>query len=154
MARAIDLRTDEEREDEQFTRQRLRTNNAPDVHFNGRLLHEYTTQSADQAKTRWTELRLWETRGGAWVAENMACSRRPGEHDLRDVLVIERFGAPIRFQMPDLPEHGASGFDQEMRTILKDEAEAIQDVMAFFGWSVVAKAFAKQAGWDVVRRVD
>ncbi len=122
------------------SKQRLRVNNAPDVHFKGKMSHEYTTQSKDKSKDRWTELRLWETEGGAWIAEKVGCSSRSGEAELRDVLVIE----------------GVTGeFDEfvDDTTRLAVELQAQEQVMAFFGWTVVAKAFAKQAGWDVVRHV-
>lgn len=119
---------------EGLQRIRLRVNNAPDVHFTGHVLHEYTTQSSDRPKDRWTELRLWETHGGAWIVEKVGCSTRQGEAEIRDVRVIEHAGV-------------ATGHEASIQ-------EARDLIMDFFGWTIVAKAFAKQAGWDVVRRVE
>jgi len=123
------------------TKQRLSVNNAPDVHFEGQLIAEYTTQNASGTKDRWSEIRLWETAAGTWIVENVGCSRRQGESDLRDVLVLDESieeSAPI----------GAHDSDEEMSQFLREK------VMAFLGWTTVAKAFAREAGWDVIRRVD
>lgn len=119
----------------EHTKQRLSVNNAPDLKFAGRVVYEYSTQSKDQSKPRWTELRLWETEGGAWIAESLGCSTRSGESDLRDVLVIEPADTDI---------------DAAPALLL---AARINQVMNFFGWSTVAKAFARKAGWNVVREV-
>lgn len=113
---------------EQLEERRLQVNNAPDVRFNGRLLHEYTTQNREGTKARWSEIRLWETKAGAWVVESVGASTLRGEATLRDVLVMEPEEA-------DLP-HDA------------------RRVMDFLGWSAVAKAFAREMKWDVVRYVD
>jgi hypothetical protein len=113
-------------------KQRLQVNNAPDVHFEGSVIHEYSTQNAGGAKERWTEIRLWETTAGAWIVESVGCSKRAGESNLRDVIVLN----PV--------EDG-------------DDAEEIGEqriaVMDFLGWTHVAKAFARAADWDMVRRV-
>ncbi len=108
---------------------RLHVNNAADVAFSGRLLGEYSTQNAGGTKDRWTELRLWETEAGAWIVESVGKSTAGREIDLRDVKTIPR--------------------DPE-RTENRDDRVA---VMEAFGWSIVAKAFARTMGWDVVRRV-
>lgn len=118
------------------SKQRLQVNNAPDLKFEGRVVYEYSTQSKGESKPRWTELRVWETEGGAWIAESLGCSIRPGESDLRDVLVIEPHDTDI---------------DAAPELLL---SARINQVMAFFGWSTVAKAFARKAGWNVVREVD
>ena len=117
---------------DQYERQRMRVNNAPDLHFEGAVIGEYTTQNRDASKPSWTEIRLWQTRGGAWIVETVGCSTRPGQVDICDALVIE---APIEHEDANRPE-------------------AISEVMQFLGWTVVAKAFAKQMGWSVARRID
>lgn len=122
----------------EHTNQRLQVNNGPDVKFAGRCAYEYSTQSKAGDKPRWTELRLWETEGGAWIAESVGCSSKPGEADLRDVLVIEQ------------TEEGLDATGERQGEIL---ADWINQVMTFFGWSTVAKAFARKAGWEVVREV-
>jgi len=107
---------------------RLQVNNDQDLEFDGVLLGEYSTQNAAGTKDRWTEVRLWETRSKAWVVESVGCSSRGGDVNLRDARVIDTASA--------------------------SENEAELDVMAFLGWTIVAKAFAREMGWDVVRRVD
>jgi hypothetical protein len=37
-------------------------------------VHEFSTQNREGSKSGWTELRLWETRAGAWIAEAVGCS--------------------------------------------------------------------------------
>lgn len=117
---------------------RLQVNNGPDVHFEGGIAYEYSTQSKGDDESRWTELRLWETVGGAWIAESVGRSTSPGQVDLRDVLVIE----------PTEEELHATGPRQHQ--LLLDWQYR---VMAFFGWTTGAKAFAREAGWDVAVRV-
>lgn len=127
---------------EGFVKRRLSVNNAADVHFNGKLLHEYSTQNAERTKTRWTELRLWETEAGTWLAESVGYSDRQGESELRDVAIFEKkSGLDVR-KLAD-PDFVDTSPDRRQ-----------PDVMAFFGWTVVAKAFAREAGWDVIRRID
>jgi hypothetical protein len=108
---------------------RLQVNNAPDVHFEGDVIHEYTTQNQAGTKDRWTVIRLYETARGAWIVESAGHSTRDREVVLRDVLVLDLGGAET------------------------DDGKAEIRVMEFLGWTMVAKAFAKQAGWDVIRRV-
>lgn len=110
---------------------RLQVNNAADVHFEGAVIQEYSTQSKDKdrPKSKWSELRLWETVGGAWIMESVGMSTVPGQVDIRDVLVIET---------------GATE---------TDEGLAHLRVMEWLGWTMVAKAFARQAGWNVIRTV-
>jgi hypothetical protein len=110
---------------------RIVVNNGQDVHFTGRLVCEYTTQNAAGNKSRWTDLRLWETEGGAWVAESVAASDNDREVDFATVLVIEPGGED---EVPDV------------------EAARLA-VMDHFGWTTTAKAFAKEVGWDMKRRV-
>lgn len=120
------------------TEHRLQVNNGPDIKFVGRLVYEYSTQNKEQTKERWSELRLWETEGGAWIAEKVGCSDKQREVDLVDALVIE-------------PTDGDLDATGELQA--GQLAEWRNQVMAFFGWTVVAKAFARKAGWDVVREV-
>lgn len=124
----------------EYTKQRMQVNNAQDLRFEGQLLQEYTTQNRDGTKDRWTEIRLWETVGGSWVVEQVGCSKRSGESNLRDALVIEEGRSnPAEFAN----EEDQVAFDAMSR----------MEVMDFLGWTSVAKAFAKQAGWEVVRHV-
>lgn len=112
----------------EFQKMRLACAHGPDTHFEGVLIREYTTQNSAGTKDRWTELRLWETRGRQWIAESVGCSSRGGEREIRQVTVIGPGAKPN---------------------------EPIQwKVMEAFGWTSAAKAFAREMGWDVVRRVE
>lgn len=109
-----------------YQKVRLSASHGPDTHFEGKLVHQYSTQNRDGSKDRWTELRLWETRGGAWIAESVGCSTRGNEREIREVAVI---GVPF-------------GEDIPLR------------VMEAWGWTTAAKAFAREMQWDVVLRVE
>lgn len=106
---------------------RLQVNNGQDIEFTGQLQGEYSTQNSAATKDRWTEIRLWETAAGAWIVESVGCSTRRGEAELRDALVMER---------------ADGGVPHDVRR-----------VMDFLGWTTVAKAFAREMGWDVVRDI-
>jgi hypothetical protein len=132
-------------EGDEFTKQRFVVNNAADVHFEGKQIGFYTTQNERKPKDRWTELALWETRGGAWIAEQVGRSSREGEQAIRDVLVIDaQKGTDIRVLAGVM----------EAPTERALPPSAVQKIMEFFGWTIVAKAFAREMGWDVVRRLD
>ena len=104
----------------------LSNNKGPGVSFDGRLLHEGTTQNRARTKTRWGEIRLWETPAGAWIAEDVACSEDDGEVDITKVGV---FRDPI-------------GEDRHFL------------VMDFFGWNHLARAMASKLKWNLVMRVE
>jgi hypothetical protein len=111
----------------EFQKVRLSVAHGPDVHFEGIEMYSYSTQRADGGKSRWTDLRLWETKGGAWVAEMVGRSTQRGEFDITEATVIEA-GTPL--------------------------SESIQRVMTAWGWTSAAKAFARERGWDIIRRVE
>lgn len=119
-----------------YKEQRISVTNGQDVRFKGRLLGEFTTQNKAGTKSRWTELRLWETEGGAWVAESVGCSDNEREVDLTDVAVIE----------PSDPE-------KKGLAAMRNEQQLREAVMQHFGWTTAAKAFAREMGWEVYRRV-
>jgi hypothetical protein len=108
----------------EYQKVRLAVSHGPDTHFDGKLIHSFSTQNREGSKSRWTELRLWETRGGAWVTESVGCSTHGNEREIREVAVIE---------------------DQPGYPLL---------VMAAWGWTSASKAFARECGWDCIRRVD
>ena len=112
---------------EEFQKIRMAVNRGPDLHFEGRLVGEYSTQNKAETKDRWQELRLWETRSGAWVAEMVARSSRHGEGDF---VTADAY-------IPD-----------------GDYEAARSNVMETFEWSPAAKAFARTMGWDVVVRIE
>lgn len=118
-----------------FQSVRLSVSHGPDLQFEGRALGEYSTQRKDGGKTRWTELRLWETKGGSLIAESVGRSTAEREGDIREAKEIGQvIGARPR--------------------LVGLEEDAVSNAMAVWGWSSAAKAFARQLGWDVVRRVD
>lgn len=102
---------------------RLAVSHGPDLHFDGKLLGEYSTQNKAGSKDRWTELRLWETPAGNWIAESCGCSARQGEGVIREARVVT------------------------------ESANRPHYAMEAWGWTTAAKAFARELGWDVVRRV-
>lgn len=110
----------------EYQLQRLAVTNGPDIHFDGRVIGEYSTQNRAGTKDRWTELRLWETPAGNWVAEMVGCSRHEREGELRTARVV---------------------------SALLDQPERIREVMTVFDWTPAAKALARQLGWNVIERV-
>ena len=125
---------------------RLACSHGPDLHFDGKLIGEYTTQRKDGGKDRWTELRLWETPAGNWIAESVGCSTRQGEGEIREARVI---GVLVTVEassydlLPLVPQPPWSPEDDPMK------AEA----MEAWGWTTAAKAFARELGWRVTRVV-
>lgn len=118
-----------------FTPIRLACTHSADLHFDGKLIGEYSTQNKAGSKTRWTELRLWETPAGNWIAESVGCSTRDGEGELREARVIQQ------------PAQRSQGWGP-------GQAPPHEEAMDAWGWSTAAKALARQLGWDVIRRVD
>lgn len=109
-----------------FEMQYIAANHGPTYEFWGRLLGEYSTNNNGR-KSKWTELRLWETPSGKWVTESAGCSDEPGQVDILDASVVngELDGRPMEFQAMD-----------------------------FWKWSSPAKALAKRLGWDLTVKVD
>lgn len=126
-----------EREDK---RHRINVNNGADVVFVGRCIGSYSTQNRERTKPRWTELRLWETESGNWIAESVGMTSNPREVPLTDVTVIEAEAPPLSDMRP-------------AKQRAESEAERRISVMQAFGWTSAAKAFARELGWDVVRNV-
>lgn len=129
----------ERKETAEFKPIKMAVSHGPDLRFDGKLIHQYTTQRADGGKDRWTELRLWETPAGNWVAESVGCSSRRGEGEIREARVIE----VLVFRPED-----ADRFND--CSILDDRRVAVMD---HFQWTSAAKAFAREMGWSVVREV-
>lgn len=125
-----------------FSFQKLKATRGPDFEFMGKLLGEYTTDPRRQ-RTKWTELRLWETPSGKWVAESAGCSDEPGHVDIIDAHVIR--GPVVLVERQTLKE-----FEEKTPQTLSMEFQA----MEFWGWSSPAKALAKKLGWDLKVLVD
>jgi hypothetical protein len=100
------------------------------LHFRGKLLAEYSTQNRAKSKDRWTELRLWETVGGNWVAERVGCSDMGKERDLTDAAVLG-----------------------PKPTGAADEMERRLAAMELWDWSTAARALARDLGWKFVQVV-
>ncbi len=113
----------------EYQKVRLAVSHGPDLHFDGKLLGEYTTQNRAGTKDRWTELRLWETPAGNWIAESVGCSSREREGEIRAAGVVE----------------AAAG---------ETYGEAVREAMQIWQWTTAAKAFARELGWDIIQRVD
>jgi hypothetical protein len=127
---------------------RLQCSHGPDLRFQGRIVHEFTTQRKDGGKDRWTELRLWETPAGNWIAENVGRSSRQGDFDIREAAVID-----FNMLLPGSTREQAYTDGEWAATHGEKEPERIPQVMDAFGWTTAAKAFAREMGWDVILRV-
>lgn len=122
--------------DDEFKPQRLACSHGADLHFDGKLLGSYSTQNRAGTKSRWTELRLWETQAGNWIAESVGCSSRENEGEIREARVIE-----------DVHTKALVGEAADRLSVAREEA------MDLWGWTTAAKAFARELGWAVVREV-
>lgn len=105
------------------TSQRIVQNRGPIIEFDGREVDGYQTRQKGAA---WTEVTLWETRGGAWIVEVANCSDQDGHVDMIDAHVLDN---------PDMGERQIEAMDA-MR------------------WSGYAREMAKRLGWSLIRRVD
>lgn len=97
----------------------------PTIKANGRLLGSLAAPS--RSFERWFGGDLWETTGGAYIADSIHFSDIDGEDDHHRALIL----------YPDMPE-------QERRMA----------VMAHFNWTHQARALAKRLGWSLVVTVD
>lgn len=127
---------------EGFTRETIVCNRGPTYEFWGRLLGEYST-NANGRKSRWTELRLWETPSGKWVAESAGCSDEVGHVDIADACVIR--GPIVIIERQTMTES-----QEKTPEIRSKEFQA----MDFWEWTSPAKALAKKLGWELSVRVD
>ena len=125
-----------------FTREKIVCNRGPTYEFWGKLLGEYST-NPQRTRSKWTELRLWETPSGQWVAESAGCSDEPGHVDIADAVVIR--GPVVLVDRQTLQD-----FESKTPQTLSMEFQA----MEFWGWSSPAKALAKKLGWDLKVKVD
>jgi hypothetical protein len=73
----------------EYEQVRLNRTNGPAIVFNGKVIAEC---EARRKTDTWTEWRLWQTQGGAYVCEIAACSDREGQIDLIRATVIPPSG--------------------------------------------------------------
>ncbi|WP_066700127.1 hypothetical protein [Sphingobium amiense] len=125
-----------------YSYQVIKANRGPTFEFVGKLLGEHTTNSKGD-RSKWTELRLWETPSGKWVAESAGCSDEPGHVDIADAAVIR--GPVVLVDRQTLKD-----FQEKAPQTLSMEFQA----MDFWGWSSPAKALAKKLGWNIKVQVD
>ena len=130
-------RPDRDEAPDGFTREKIVCNRGPTYEFWGKLLGEYST-NPKRDRSKWTELRLWETPSGQWVAESAGCSDEPGHVDIADAVVIR--GPVVLVDRQTLKD-----FEQKTPQTLSMEFQA----MEFWGWSSPAKALAKRLGWNL-----
>lgn len=139
---------------------RLACSHGPDLHFDGKLCGSYTTQNKAGTKQRWTELRLWETPGGNWIAESVGCSSRDGEGEIREARVIEMEVYHDVEVVRTPPRLGSGGYLEAENFAASDLGPKIDEdarmgaAMEAWGWTTAAKAFARELGWDMIRRVE
>ena len=125
-----------------YSREKIVCNHGPTYEFWGKLLGEHTTNPKGN-RSKWTEIRLWETPSGKWVAESAGCSDEPGHVDIANAAVIR--GPAVLVERQTL-----HSFQEKEPEILSMEFQA----MEFWGWSSPAKALAKKLGWNIVVQVD
>lgn len=104
---------------------RIGQKEGPTIKARGRLVDELDAPKGQFG--RWFGGQLWETEGGAYIADSIHFSDIDGEDDHHRALVL----------YPDMPE-------QERRMA----------VMAHFNWTHQARALAKRLGWSLVVTVD
>lgn len=152
--------------DEEFKPQRLACSHGPDLHFSGKLCGSYSTQNRAGTKDRWTELRLWETPAGNWIAESVGMSTRGNEGEIREARVIEPC-ISIEPGPPGLAEAIRTEITAPMRQAIAERGvdagftddwppseHRIAQAMDLWQWTTAAKAFARELGWQVVRHVE
>lgn len=127
---------------EGFSKEALKCTRGPTFEFWGKLLGEYSTDP-QRKRTKWTELRLWQTPSGQWIAESAGCSDEPGHVDIIDAHVIR--GPVVLVDRQTLKD-----FEERTPQTLSMEFQA----MEFWGWSSPAKALAKKLGWNLSVQVD
>lgn len=133
-----DVLRNRELKEDGFTREKVACNRGPTYEFWGKLLGEYST-NAKGDRTKWTELRLWETPSRQWVAESAGCSDEAGHVDILDAIVIR--GPVVLVNRQTMKDY----VDQTPQTISMEF-----QAMEFWGWSSPAKALAKKLGWNLV----
>lgn len=104
---------------------RISQKEGPTIRANGRLLDSLDAPA--RAGGRWYGGDLWETTGGALIADSINFSDIEGEQDIHRALIL----------YPDMP-------DLERRVA----------VMEHFAWTPQARAMAKRLGWKLEVRVD
>lgn len=114
--------------DEEFTKQRIGVSDGPSLKFEGRIIADASSDPT-RMRSQWTEFILWETRGGNWIVQTVACSNIEGQQDFSHALVIER---------------PTEGFGLPERVVAMD----------FMEWGVTARKIAKAMRWKLVREVD
>lgn len=120
---------------QEFKTYEFTQNKAPDVVFEGRLVARIDSRDhrreSERNEGRWTELEVYETPAGNWVAVEHGRSDRANETDRTDVTFINRY-----VRVEGLP---AVADDSVMRS------EAVKA----FGHGWLAKRMAELEGWDV-----
>ena len=80
-------------------RYELRNGKGKDIGFTGELLSEVDSRdfrvSPGQA-SRWTELRLYQTKGGKYICESCGRSSVPGETDRFNISVADNVGEEFK----------------------------------------------------------
>lgn len=75
---------------------RLKRDNNTDLVFTGRLVARVTSDPSEFGG-RWTELKVYETRGGQYVSQSLGLTEIPGEHDRSVCLVSTTLEAAAEF---------------------------------------------------------
>lgn len=103
---------------------RIGQKEGPTIKARGRLLYEL--DAPRHSLDRWFGGHLWETVGGAYIADSIHYSDIDGEDDIHRAIILG----------PEMDE-----FDRRMA------------VMSHFAWTSQARAMAKRLGWKLVVEV-
>jgi len=68
---------------------RVQRDKHPDLAFEGDVVARVSSDSRDSWRARWTELELYRTNAGKWVAVTIGRSRVEGETDRHAAVVCE-----------------------------------------------------------------
>lgn len=110
-----------------FQSERIGQRHGPTLKFRGRVIDELDRPRSTLHGDRWFGGVLWETEGGAWIADSIHYSDADGEDDHHRALVLK----------PDM-----------------DDQERCFAVMEHFGWSAQARAMAKRLKWNLALTID
>lgn len=67
---------------------RLRRHGQPDLEFDGDILADVSSKDDEPDKIRWTEIRIYRSKSGKYIAEVVGKSRQEDERDRMKVTVL------------------------------------------------------------------
>ena len=102
-----------------------------DIRFDGEMLAEVSSETlcwrpADS--NLWTELTLYKTKGGSYVAQKVKRTWWQGEREFNDAAVCKDAGEVLDFfQVEDWPDHQDASFPGLAKELLRRAAEVDEE---------------------------